>query len=606
MPSKTRIILFFAGLILHCTIVNAQALDYYIFLDGLHRFSSGDNPAWSSPQHDDSNWQSITVPGSWQSQGIKPEKGIGWYRIHFNAPGSLRHIQPAILLGRIGDADEVFLNGAKIGGEGLIGERFVEATKIERLYRIPANLLRYNEDNLVAVRVMNTYLNGGIFDKYVMIGDRNALLIEKFNRDKYVQVMEFCFFSFFTIFFVTCFFFYLKGLRDKEYVYFWIFISIYGILFILGSVTFYVTGFKTPLIQQTINALSALLPASLILLLIHVYQEKLNLYIKSILLIFMFIALTTALLQGYILRGYLYNIWKFFFILTAAFLVYLAVKTYLRKFYESGPILLGITGLIIGSILESVGGLDLLQITGFFLWDYSAGFFMICVMYALVARYTRIKEELRSASVRIFHAHEDERKRLARDLHDGIGPSLLAIKLRLQMLETMVKKGEPVEKEAFPELITDISNSIDELRSIAMDLRPSFLENIDIAEAICWHARKVQEKVGIKINVNAEVLIKINSEIKDNIYRIYQEALSNAVKHSGATVVDVILKMEGNFLSLEIKDNGKGFDPGRKGKKETGLGLYNIKERIELLGGILRIKSSDKMGTSICIEVPVE
>ena len=120
------------------------------------------------------------------------------------------------------------------------------------------------------------------------------------------------------------------------------------------------------------------------------------------------------------------------------------------------------------------------------------------------------------------------------------------------------------------------------------------------------HARKVQEKVGIKINVNAEVLIKINSEIKDNIYRIYQEALNNAVKHSGATVVDVILKMEGNFLSLEIKDNGKGFDPGRKGKKETGLGLYNIKERIELLGGILRIKSSDKMGTSICIEVPVE
>lgn len=606
MWGKTIIIVFFIGLILHCATINAQIPEHYIILDGLHKFSPGDNPAWSSPRHDDSQWQSIKVPGSWQSQEIKPVKGIGWYRIHFTAPDSLRYFQPAILLGRIGDADEVFVNGVKIGGEGLIGERFVEATKVERLYIIPANLLRHNDVNLIAVRVINTYLNGGIFDKNITIGDYNALLIEKFKRDKYIIAVEFCFFTFFAIFFITCLFFCIKGLRVKEYIYFWLFISLYGILFILGSVTFYNTGLKTLLIQQTINTFAALLPASLILLLIYVYQEKLNFYTKLFLLTFPIIALTATIFPGYSSRIYLYKLWKISFIFSAAFIVFHAVRAYLRKFYESGPILLGITGLIAGFILESVGGLDLLHITGFFLWDYSAGFFMICVMYALTARYTRIKEELQSASVKILDAHEDERKRLARELHDGIGTSLLAIKLRLQMLEAKAKEGVPVEKELFLELISDIANSIDELRAIAMDLRPSFLENTDIVDAIIWHAGKVQEKLGIQMNVNADGLIKISSKTKDNIYRIYQEALSNAVKHSGATEVNVVLKMKGKFLSLEIKDNGKGFDQTRAERKGAGLGLYTIKERVQLLGGILRIKSSDKMGTSIWIEVPVE
>lgn len=111
---------------------------------------------------------------------------------------------------------------------------------------------------------------------------------------------------------------------------------------------------------------------------------------------------------------------------------------------------------------------------GLLLWDYSTGFFIICVMYALTARYMRIKE-LQSASVRIFKAHEDARKRLARELHDGIGTSLQAIKLRLQMLD---------------------------------------------------------------------------AKIKGTIHRIYQETISNAIKHSGATSVDVILKINGGFFVI--------------------------------------------------------
>ncbi len=150
---------------------------------------------------------------------------------------------------------------------------------------------------------------------------------------------------------------------------------------------------------------------------------------------------------------------------------------------------------------------------------------MICVMYALTARYMRIKEELRSASLKIFDAHEDERKRLARELHDGIGQSLLSVKLRLKMLASKAKENLPAEEESFSELVSDITHSIDEIRAVARDLRPSFLENVDFVEALKWHAGKMQEQSGIQININTDGLIEINAKVKENIYRIYQEAL---------------------------------------------------------------------------------
>ncbi len=583
-----------------------MSAEYNIVLDGSHKYSPGDDPAWSLPTYEDSKWQSIIVPGSWQSQGTKSEKGIGWYRIHFAVTDGLRNMQLAILLGRIGDTDEVFLNGVRIGGEGLIGERFVEATKVNRLYIIPSGLLKYKEDNLLSIRVMNTYLNGGIFDRDIIIGDYNHLLAKKLNRDKYVLVMESCFFTFFAIFFVTCLFFYVQGLRDREYIYFWLFITAYGTLFFLGSLAFYNTGMKTVLVQHTINTLAALLPASLIMLLMRIYHEETPSYIKPVLLIYFLIAPATVLFPEYPLRGYLNKVWGINFILTAVFLVFSAMKAYRKRFYESGYILSGVTGLIAGLVLESVGGVDLLQVTGFFLWDYSAVFFMICLMCALTARYVRIREELQSASVRIFDAHEEERGRLARELHDGIGPSLLAIKLRLRMLEAKAREGVPIGKEEFPELISDISNSIEELRTVAMDLRPSFLENVDITDAVNWHAEKIKEKLGIQIKVASEELTEIAPKTKDTIYRIYQEALSNSIKHSGATMINVVLKMKDDFLSLEIRDNGKGFDPGRQDRRGKGLGLYTMRERVELLSGIFSIKSSERTGTSIYIEVPVK
>ncbi len=226
-------------------------------------------------------------------------------------------------------------------------------------------------------------------------------------------------------------------------------------------------------------------------------------------------------------------------------------------------------------------------------------------MYALVARYVRISNSMKALSQKILVAHESERKRLAREIHDGVAQSLSAIKLNLQMMEAKAKEGVSIGKEVFPDLISEVSGSIEELKNVAMDIRPSFLEDMEISDIFRWYSRKFQETSGIEIKVNAQDSIKIDSRVKENLYRIYQEALSNAIKHSNANCIEVTLKLSGNRLSLEIKDNGKGFDYAQALKSEKGLGLFTMNERVELLGGIFRVKSSEKDGTAIYVEVPV-
>jgi signal transduction histidine kinase len=336
------------------------------------------------------------------------------------------------------------------------------------------------------------------------------------------------------------------------------------------------------------------------------YQIKYYLHIKFFLAIYFFIAAALPFTHSYTARAALLTFWKITFILTAFYIAYLSVKVYVRKFNESGPLLLGVTGLVFGLILESIVGLDLVQITGFFLWDYSAIFFMICVMYALTSRYTRIQKELRFASVKIFDAHEEERKRLSRELHDGVGQSLLSLKLKMKMIDKEKQEKISIDRKEFGELLSDISGIISELKDVSMDLRPAFLEDAELVEAITWHAERMQEKSGIAIKINQQDSIILNPKLKDNIYRILQEALSNAIQHSEANIVDITLGRKGKNFYFEIRDNGKGFDLAKTQGGRKGIGMYTIKERVELLGGILRVRTSAEKGTSIFIEVPLE
>ena len=115
----------------------ADANNDIMRIDGQCKFSPGDNPLWSSQDYDDTTWPPATISESLQRQGLYTENGMGWYRVRFTPAERLKDAQLSVFLGRIGDADEVFLDGVKIGGEGVIGKKFIEATQVERLYMIP-------------------------------------------------------------------------------------------------------------------------------------------------------------------------------------------------------------------------------------------------------------------------------------------------------------------------------------------------------------------------------------------------------------------------------------------------------------------------------------
>jgi two-component system NarL family sensor kinase len=220
-------------------------------------------------------------------------------------------------------------------------------------------------------------------------------------------------------------------------------------------------------------------------------------------------------------------------------------------------------------------------------------------------------------STKLFDAYELEKKRIARDLHDGVGQILTNINLRIgQCLSSVQELNDSTvrcEAEKFLESIPDLVNeAIQEVRNVCMAIRPSELDDLGVLRAISWQCRRFAESVpGVQIETDFSLLeAEIPADLKTPIYRITQEALNNAIKHADADKIVIRLDKEDGVLSLSIEDDGDGFDPKDKLNKQalpgkTGIGLTSMKERGEALGGKLEIISGQGCGTAVCIDWPL-
>jgi signal transduction histidine kinase len=209
------------------------------------------------------------------------------------------------------------------------------------------------------------------------------------------------------------------------------------------------------------------------------------------------------------------------------------------------------------------------------------------------------ENRLRNLPSQLLTVQENERKRVARELHDGIGQMLTAIKFRVE--DTLQKeskaKGESRTK-ILEGVIPMIRESIEEVRRIQMDLRPSILDDLGILATIGWFTREFQ-KVYTHIRVEKETNIKeeeVPDSVKIVLYRVIQEALNNIAKHSKADFLRLFLHKAEDKIELKIEDNGMGFDLENYRK---GLGLTSMRERIELSGGSFWIESTIGRGTTI-------
>lgn len=205
----------------------------------------------------------------------------------------------------------------------------------------------------------------------------------------------------------------------------------------------------------------------------------------------------------------------------------------------------------------------------------------------------------------LVNAQEDERSRLARELHDQAGQTLTNLLVRLKTIEK--KSSEPAVKENLAEALEIVAESIDTIRDLSYSLRPPALEEFGLGTAIVALAEEMTEQVNIKVNCDCGLECKIPSEIEVVLYRIVQEGLTNIIRHAGASQVGITMKCQENTIFLKIEDNGQGFDPAKITIQEgqRHLGLIGMNERAELFGGRCSVYSAPGEGTTIEVIVPV-
>jgi len=208
----------------------------------------------------------------------------------------------------------------------------------------------------------------------------------------------------------------------------------------------------------------------------------------------------------------------------------------------------------------------------------------------------------RDALRRVVDAQELERRRLARELHDETGQALTSILLGLKPLEEALE--DHASQAAVAELRELVVSTLQDVRRLAVELRPKALDDFGLAAALERLTQSFQEQTGIEVDLETTLGDeRLPAEVETALYRIVQEALTNVVKHARARRVSLVLQRTGGSVSVVIEDDGTGFDPAAL--DDQGLGLAGMRERVALLDGRLEVESSHGVGTTLRVEVPL-
>jgi signal transduction histidine kinase/CheY-like chemotaxis protein len=232
----------------------------------------------------------------------------------------------------------------------------------------------------------------------------------------------------------------------------------------------------------------------------------------------------------------------------------------------------------------------------------------IAIRHALLFDQVRAgRERLQALSHQLLVAQEEERRRIARELHDEIGQSLTAVRINLQLVMSGAEGSTilPYLKES-DGLVDRI---LQQVRNLSLDLRPSVLDDLGLVAAVRWSLDRTCRRAGFQGQVTADPPeIRLPSEIATACFRIVQEALTNVVRHAGAHRVEIVLSASGAHLELVVRDDGSGLDVAAERQSALrggSLGLLGMQERVALLGGRIAIESAPGQGTTIFVRLPL-
>ena len=220
--------------------------------------------------------------------------------------------------------------------------------------------------------------------------------------------------------------------------------------------------------------------------------------------------------------------------------------------------------------------------------------------HAFARMLERLEAERRRASNAALSAQEQERARVARDLHDEVNQALTGLLLRL---EAAREKAPPSLAAELAEIRALANQAMQELLTLARQLRPTALDDLGLEAALAGNVRELSNQGGVEASFEAEELGPLPQDVQLVVYRVAQEALSNAVRHSDAAHVKVGLRREGDRVVLSVADDGRGFTFDQA---SDGLGIAGMRERALLVGGEFQIESRPAIGTRVRLLVPIE
>lgn len=215
-------------------------------------------------------------------------------------------------------------------------------------------------------------------------------------------------------------------------------------------------------------------------------------------------------------------------------------------------------------------------------------------------------EQLRDLGNRLQTIREEEKARIAREVHDELGQALTALKLDIAWVERRLKEPEEVVKGKIQSLYALIESTIERVQIISAELRPRILDVLGVCEALRWQTGEFKERTGIECElIIRPEMIDLDAERSTTLFRVYQEALTNVARHAGASRIDVRCEQFPDRVELEVKDNGRGINEEKLSDSHS-LGLVGIRERVLLWKGETQITGKPGQGTRLFVQIPIQ
>jgi len=567
-------------------------------------FRLGDEAAWSAPELDDSAWKPVRLDQSWHEQGLTPDGRVGhfgWYRLRVPVePG--RTNAWMLSAGFVGNISELWLNGVRIGGVGSFVLPEVTAQRTVHAAVVPPGLLRPGT-NLFAVRVHNVVGAGGILGGPVGLfpAEMFARTWKRYELQREatrVAVAALC-----LGWSLVPALFRVVGDDKRE--------------FAGAGWPAFLLGVQVLLFTQVLNAheikefsallallawlISAFIPPSL-------FGLARNLAGPSRFWdVWVWLGLAAYLPASFALARRLD-------LLLAAYAAYLGwvLTAILWRSLRAPPERrwLG-RALAAGSVVLGIGGaLDALLT--FFpllpqaaLWwdpmDFAVLIFLFLFGGSLLRRHVLARRRELELGARLVSTHSEERRQIGRQLHDGVLQDVLHWRMRAEMAALAESPEEA--RAALAEVGGGLAGAAGELRTLAEDLQPLVARDVPLAEALRRLADRFEQRYGVTVMVESRLATELPAPVRETLYRIAQEAVNNACRHSGAKEITVSLGEETAGSWLEVRDAGQGFDPGAV--PSGHLGLRFLRDHAEWIGGRLSVQSAPGCGTSIRVELPL-